>query len=98
MRFVATLTSLPVPMSLPFTDTWFLPAWQVPTQDFFTNDFGLPLTMEPNFEDLSCKMIFGQAPLPIELDPALQQPCFAKQCSMAERTIVPCPKVAAAAT
>lgn len=26
---------------------------QVPTQNFFTNDFGLPLTMKPNFEDLS---------------------------------------------
>jgi hypothetical protein len=29
-------------------------------QTFFTEEFGLPLTMKPNFEDLSCEMIFGQ--------------------------------------
>ncbi|WIA41218.1 hypothetical protein OEZ86_004833 [Tetradesmus obliquus] len=34
---------------------------KVPTQSFFTNDFGMPLTMNPNFEDLSCEMVFGQA-------------------------------------
>lgn len=33
---------------------------QIPTQDFFNKDIGLPLTMNPNFEDLSCEMIFGQ--------------------------------------
>ena len=33
---------------------------KMPTQTFFTDDFGLPLTMTPNFEDLSCDMVFGQ--------------------------------------
>jgi len=35
-------------------------------------------------------MIFGQAPLPIEEDPAYAQPCFAA-CSLAKQ-IKPCPK------
>jgi hypothetical protein len=29
-----------------------------------------------DFEDMSCEMIYGQAPPPLEEDPALQQPCF----------------------
>eukprot|EP00877_Chromochloris_zofingiensis_P008838 jgi/Chrzof1/4207/Cz14g03040.t1 len=64
---------------------------KVPTQNFFTNDFGLPLTMNPNFEDLSCEMIFGQAPPPMHLDAAYSQPCFVPQCSLAQRA-EPCPK------
>lgn len=34
---------------------------QRPTEEFFAEAFGLPLTMNPKFEDLSCEMIFGQA-------------------------------------
>ena len=34
---------------------------QRPTEEFFGETFGLPLTMNPNFEDLSCEMVFGQA-------------------------------------
>lgn len=49
---------------------------QVPTQTFFTESFGMPLYMEPNFEDLSCKMIFGEHPPPIAEDPVNGQPCF----------------------
>ncbi|GIL90818.1 hypothetical protein Vretimale_16791 [Volvox reticuliferus] len=70
---------------------------KIPTQTFFTDEFGLPLTMNPNFEDLSCSMIFGQAPPPMNEDPAYNQPCFAVQCSIANRTDgaapPPCPKV-----
>lgn len=58
---------------------------KVPTQDFFTNDFGMPLYMEPNFEDLSCNMIFGKQPPPLEDDPVKKQPCF-KQCNLAKAT------------
>ncbi|CAN6585765.1 hypothetical protein ACFX13_015277 [Malus domestica] len=47
-----------------------------PTQDFFTNEFGLPLTMIPNFEDMSCEMVYGQVPPPFEEDPVSKQPCF----------------------
>lgn len=63
---------------------------KVPTQNFFTDDFGLPLTMKPDFQTLSCDMIFGQAPPPIEQDEAYSQSCLS-QCTLA-KGIVPCPK------
>lgn len=65
---------------------------KVPTQDFFTNSLGVPVTMTPNFEDMSCEMIYGKAPLPIEEDPALQQPCFASLCPTARKKASTCPK------
>ena len=46
---------------------------KLPTQKFFTETFGLPLTMNPNFEDLSCEMVFGQYPPPVEEDKVLQR-------------------------
>ena len=70
---------------------------KLPTQEFFANEFGLPLTMTPNFEDLSCDMVFGQkAPLPEE-DPALRQPCFALVCPTSVPVAPSCPQVLAAA-
>jgi hypothetical protein len=63
---------------------------QIPTQNFFTEDFGLPLTMKPDFETLSCDMIFGQAPPPLDQDPVYGQSCLS-QCSMA-MTAAACPK------
>jgi len=71
---------------------------KMPTQAFFTDDFGLPLTMKPNFEDLSCEMIFGQPPEPKENDEAFKQPCFLNNCDIAkERQLAkegsPCPKL-----
>ncbi|MBP0016578.1 MAG: DUF4033 domain-containing protein [Cyanobacteria bacterium SBLK] len=66
---------------------------KLPTQDFFTQKFGIPLTMIPNFEDLSCEMIFGQRPLPFEEDPAYNQPCLANRCSLGTQSLQPCPKV-----
>ena len=69
-------------------------AMQIPTQKFFTETFGLPLTMKPNFEDLSCEMIFGEAPPPIHLDEVYNEPCFTKNCVLADRNPnLPCPKV-----
>eukprot|EP01023_Acetabularia_acetabulum_P018458 TRINITY_DN19323_c0_g2_i1.p2 TRINITY_DN19323_c0_g2~~TRINITY_DN19323_c0_g2_i1.p2 ORF type:complete len:106 (-),score=4.23 TRINITY_DN19323_c0_g2_i1:128-445(-) len=47
-----------------------------PTQSFFTDQLGMPLTMEPNFEDYSCKMIFGQQPVPLEEDEVMKQACY----------------------
>ena len=41
--------------------------------------------MVPNFEDLSCDMIFGQEAPPLEQDPVFQQPCFAACSSAAAR-------------
>ncbi len=64
-----------------------------PTQTFFTNEFGIPLTMTPNFEDLSCEMVFGQPPPPLETEPSYSQPCFASDCETASPEAIACPKV-----
>jgi hypothetical protein len=66
-----------------------------PTQSFFTDTLGLPLTMTPNFEDLSCEMKFGvPPPLNFESDEAFNEPCFVHNCSLADRDpSLPCPKI-----
>jgi len=51
---------------------------KLPTQTFFTEKFGIPLTMIPNFEDYSCEMVFGQVPLPAEADEVMSQPCLSE--------------------
>jgi hypothetical protein len=66
---------------------------KLPTQSFFTQDFGIPLTMTPNFEDLSCEMVFGQLPPPLETEDCYHQPCLTTQCPTAPLNAVPCPKV-----
>ncbi len=66
---------------------------KVPTQDFFTQQFGIPLTMTPNFVDLSCEMVFGQMPLSPTVDPDYTQPCLALQCPTARLTTAPCPQL-----
>lgn len=66
---------------------------KVPTQDFFTQEFGIPLTMTPNFEDFSCEMVFGQSPPDLKDEPAYHQPCLLSQCSMASTMAPSCPKV-----
>ena len=66
---------------------------QIPTEDFFTNQFGLPLTMNPSFEDLSCEMIFGQKAPSLQEDPIYSQPCFAHECKIGDREPTPCPKI-----
>jgi hypothetical protein len=53
---------------------------QIPTQKFFCETFGIPLTMSPNFEDLSCQCVFGAEPPPLAEDPCYSQPCFTQQC------------------
>ncbi|MEB3213994.1 MAG: DUF4033 domain-containing protein [Leptolyngbyaceae bacterium] len=66
---------------------------KLPTQDFFTQKFGIPLTMTPNFEDFSCEMVFGQLPPPVQEEECYQQPCLVDRCSMAQPAATPCPKV-----
>ncbi|XP_062192584.1 beta-carotene isomerase D27, chloroplastic-like [Phragmites australis] len=66
---------------------------KIPTQNFFTNEFGLPLTMNPNFEDMSCEMIYGQVPPPLEDDPVSKQPCYPNLCSMSTPSAPVCPKL-----
>lgn len=63
-----------------------------PTQYFFTKELGMPLTMEPNFENLSCRMIFGQEPPALEEDAVMQQSCFAS-CPSANVLAAKCPKL-----
>lgn len=66
---------------------------KIPTQDFFTNEFGLPLTMNPKFEDMSCEMLYGQVPPPFEEDPVSKQACYKDLCSMANPSASLCPKL-----
>jgi hypothetical protein len=66
---------------------------KVPTQEFFTEKFGIPLTMTPNFEDLSCKMVFGQMPPDPAVDPAYEQSCLGYQCPTASLADQACPKL-----
>jgi hypothetical protein len=77
---------------------------KLPTQKFFTETFGLPLTMNPDFETLSCEMLFGVHPPPIEADAAYAQPCFAvcpsrpaaagaSGAAGAAAAALPCPKI-----
>ena len=66
---------------------------KLPTQTFFTEKFGIPLTMTPNFEDHSCMMVFGQVPPPPEEDEALGQSCL-EQCPTAKLNEPTCPKLA----
>lgn len=56
---------------------------KIPTQNFFTQEFGIPLTMTPNFEDLSCEMVFGQLAPPLEQEQVYYQPCLQMPCSIA---------------
>jgi hypothetical protein len=55
---------------------------KIPTQRFFAEDMGLPLLMEPDYEDFSCTFSFGVAPPALAVDEALDTPCFS-QCPVA---------------
>ena len=66
---------------------------KLPPQSFFTEKFGIPLTMTPNFEDLSCTMVFGQLPPAHQVDEAMSQACLAACPTGSERAIA-CPKLA----
>lgn len=64
---------------------------KAPTQTFFTEQMGVPLTMEPNFEDYSCLMKFGVPPPSIENDPILNQSCLRNCLTGTEEKDKPCP-------
>ncbi|KAL3647808.1 Beta-carotene isomerase d27, chloroplastic [Castilleja foliolosa] len=49
---------------------------KMPCQEFIKETLGTPVNMVPNFDDMSCEMIFGQEPPPESLDPAFTQPCY----------------------
>lgn len=65
---------------------------KLPTQSFFTEKFGIPLTMTPDFEDLSCTMVFGQTPPEAIADEATDQPCLS-ECPSSSPVASACPKL-----
>ncbi|KAI3741908.1 hypothetical protein L1987_59587 [Smallanthus sonchifolius] len=62
---------------------------KAPTQEFMKNIFGMPINMVPNFEDMSCKYIFGEDPPSLQDDPALKQPCY-KLCNVKHKHDTSC--------
>ena len=66
---------------------------KLPTQKFFTQGFGIPLTMTPDFEDMSCKMVFGQLPPQLETEDVYHQVCLVDHCHVASKIKQACPKV-----
>ncbi|XP_004289540.1 PREDICTED: beta-carotene isomerase D27, chloroplastic [Fragaria vesca subsp. vesca] len=50
---------------------------KLPTQSFFKDYMGVPLLMEPNFNDYSCQFKFGVLPPLPEDDATLKEPCLA---------------------
>ncbi|KAI9118891.1 hypothetical protein K1719_009566 [Acacia pycnantha] len=57
---------------------------KMPSQSFIKDSLGMPVNMVPNFDDMSCEMIFGQDPAASTDDPALKQPCY-KLCSVKKK-------------
>lgn len=51
-------------------------ACKIPTQRFFYEEMGLPVTLRPNLTDYSCRFEFGVMPLAVEQDPSLLHPCL----------------------
>lgn len=59
---------------------------QIPTQSFFLEDMGLPLTMTPNYDTFECEFAFGRTPPPPQENEALLVACFAQCPSAAQPT------------
>lgn len=49
---------------------------KMPTQDFFSDDMGIPLRIEPDYETLRCEFKFGVAPSTEDEAAARAVPCF----------------------
>ncbi|GAY55764.1 hypothetical protein CUMW_166650 [Citrus unshiu] len=62
---------------------------KMPSQTFIKDSLGMPVNMVPNFDDMSCEMIFGQEPLASSDDPAFKQPCY-KLCKESRRHTLKC--------
>ncbi|XVE73036.1 hypothetical protein DITRI_Ditri11bG0085800 [Diplodiscus trichospermus] len=62
---------------------------KMPSQAFIKDSMGMPVNMVPNFDDMSCEMIFGQNPPASNDDPALKQPCY-KLCRAKQKHTVKC--------
>jgi len=51
---------------------------KVPTERFFAEEWGMPLSMEPNFETGACQLRFGVLPVPIEQDTTIPMGCLVR--------------------
>ena len=51
-------------------------ACKIPTQRFFLEEMGLPVTLSPNVSDYSCTFKFGILPAPLQDDPISQSSCL----------------------
>jgi hypothetical protein len=51
---------------------------KVPTERFFAEQWGMPLSMEPNFESGACQLRFGVTPVNIEEDPTIPKGCLGR--------------------
>lgn len=70
-----------------------LHACKVPTQSFFMEEMGLPVTLSPNMSDLSCRFQFGVVPVDLRDDPINLSPCLdicAKSNPRAKANSSPC--------
>ncbi len=66
---------------------------KLPTQKFFTESFGIPLTMTPDLADFSCEMVFGQYPPELSTEEVSQHPCLQNHCPTAQISASVCPKI-----
>jgi len=62
---------------------------QVPTQRFFTEEIGLPMTMLPNYDNFECQFVFGRNPPPPAESDIFVTPCF-QQCPSAAKRATYC--------
>lgn len=69
---------------------------KVPTQRFFSETLGTPLTLTPDFEDGSCVMSFGSVPLPLDEDPVMQATRALGSCCGMAPSVAPAAATAAA--
>jgi Beta-carotene isomerase D27-like, C-terminal len=51
---------------------------KIPTQRFFAEEWGVPLSMTPNFETGQCQLAFGNTPLPVKDDPTIPSGCLTR--------------------
>ncbi|CAJ1951774.1 unnamed protein product [Cylindrotheca closterium] len=49
---------------------------KLPAQEFFKDELGLPLTVQPNFETQECQWSFGELPVPPKEDPYFPSGCL----------------------
>ncbi|XP_058105430.1 beta-carotene isomerase D27, chloroplastic [Magnolia sinica] len=66
---------------------------KMPSQKFIKDSFGIPVNMVPNFEDMSCDMIFGEEPPAAMDDPAFKQPCYKFLCKAKQKHNLDCSSV-----